>query len=62
MSAVLDPLLSTVSLHLPVPERPTRSQRLAAQGVRFGKGDSRARRLALTVLSALLGLAVLVLA
>ncbi len=63
MSAVLEPNMSmptSVALEA-APEKPARSERLAAKGVKLSNGKSRGRALALAVMPPMLGLGILVL-
>ena len=64
MSAVLEPNMSmptAVPMETTVLERPERSKRLAAKGVKLSNGHSRGRTIALAVLPPLLGLGILLL-
>lgn len=63
MSAVLEPNTSMpMSIPMEVaPEKPARSKRLAAKGVKLSNGQSRSRAVALAVMPPMLGLGILIL-
>ncbi len=64
MSAVLEPNMSmptAIPMEKSVPEKPARSTRLAAKGVKLAGGQPRARAVALAVMPPLLGLGILLL-
>jgi nitrate/nitrite transport system permease protein len=64
MSAVLDPAMRTpmvAPMEKTIADKPARSQRLAAKGVKLSNGHPRARALALALMPPMLGLGILLL-
>lgn len=62
MSAVLENTSTSILMdQTSVPDKPTRSKRLAAKGIRLPSGKSRRRTMALAVMLTLPGLAILLL-